>query len=142
MSTDFSVADTVGALVARHPSLSRVFEQAGIDYCCGGRKTLEQACQEKRIDPSGGGPMGEGWTLAHPIRQMESEHDQAGAALARLRELTDGFETPAWACNTYRALLDALTSLERDMHLHIHKENNVLFPRALELERGSRAARV
>jgi regulator of cell morphogenesis and NO signaling len=73
-------------------------------------------------------------TLGNPIRQMEFEHDDAGSALKRLRELTDGFETPEWACNTYRALLAGLAYLERDMHSHIHKENNVLFPSTLKLE--------
>jgi regulator of cell morphogenesis and NO signaling len=72
--------------------------------------------------------------MADPIRQMEAEHDDAGAALARLRELTDGFAPPAWACKTYRALLAGLAFLERDMHLHVHSENNVLFPGALKLE--------
>jgi regulator of cell morphogenesis and NO signaling len=73
-------------------------------------------------------------TVANPIRQMELEHDDAGTALVRLRELTDGFSPPEWACNTYRALLAGLAYLERDMHAHIHKENNVLFPSALDFE--------
>jgi regulator of cell morphogenesis and NO signaling len=74
-------------------------------------------------------------SLANPIRQMESEHDSAGGALARLRALTDGFTPDADSCNTHRALLAALAELETDLHEHVHKENNVLFPRALALER-------
>jgi regulator of cell morphogenesis and NO signaling len=62
---------------------------------------------------------------------LSSEHERAGAALGRLRELTDGHKAPAWACNSYRALLDGLDRLERDMHEHVHLENHVLFPRAL-----------
>ena len=73
-------------------------------------------------------------TLANPIRAMEMEHDNAGGGLEEMRTLTDNFTPPEWACNTYRALFDALNTLEKDMHLHIHKENNILFPRALELE--------
>jgi regulator of cell morphogenesis and NO signaling len=73
-------------------------------------------------------------SVANPIRQMEHEHDQAGNALAILREATDDFVPPEWACNTYRAMLDSLEKLEADMHQHIHKENNVLFPKAIELE--------
>jgi regulator of cell morphogenesis and NO signaling len=73
-------------------------------------------------------------SLANPIGQMEYEHANAGVALATLRNATDGFLPPEWACNTYRAMLDALEQLERDMHQHIHKENNVLFPKALQLE--------
>ncbi len=73
-------------------------------------------------------------SVANPIHQMEHEHDQAGEALAILREATDDFVPPEWACNTYRAMLDALAQLEADLHQHIHKENNVLFPKTLDLE--------
>jgi regulator of cell morphogenesis and NO signaling len=65
---------------------------------------------------------------------MEHEHDEAGDALATIRTATDNFKPPAWACGTYRAMLDGLADLEADMHQHVHKENNVLFPRALRLE--------
>ena len=74
-------------------------------------------------------------SIANPIRQMELEHHDAGAALERMRTLTDEYTPPTWACNTYRAMLDALAHLERDMHQHVHKEDNVLFPRAAKLER-------
>lgn len=224
----FKISDTVGAIVTRHPGLSRVFEEAGIDYCCGGKRPLETACREKGINPqvllgalvkfladsqekpsidvasmsltelvdhiegthhaflhaelprldfmtqkvlaahgegdarlslvrdifaglstemtshmrmeeqvlfplvrgldSGLGSEG----VADKIHQLESEHDAAGAALARLRELTDGYTPPSWACNTYRAMLDLMARLEYDLHQHVHKENNILFPRALK----------
>ncbi|MEI6467047.1 MAG: iron-sulfur cluster repair di-iron protein [Verrucomicrobiota bacterium] len=233
-TTLFSPATTLGAMVAAHPLLSRVFERIGLDYCCGGKRTLAESCAAKGLDagtvavmlevavarPSAvpvvdaagmtlvaladhieathhaylrdelpalvekadrvaakhgerdprlaavattmraltsemfshmlkeeqilfplvrtlerdgevGGPCG---SLAHPIRQMESEHDGAGAAVARMRELTDGFTPAADACNTHRALLAGLAGLELDLHEHVHKENNVLFPRALALE--------
>jgi len=231
----FKATDTVGAIVAKRPALSRVFEQAGIDYCCGGKIPLDQACQKKGIDPqtflvtmeeavvaagteplvdaaamtltaladhiegthhaylkmelprlgamttkvaavhgehdarlaqvrdtfaglaaemashmmkeerilfpmirqldaSKSAPAFHCGSVANPIRQMELEHDQAGGALAKMRELTDGFTPPDWACNTYRAMLDALAQLEHDLHQHVHKENNVLFPRAIALE--------
>lgn len=233
--TTFHVNDTVGDVVTHRPALSRVFEEKGIDYCCGGGQTLDQACQKKGLDPqvflatlqesaqgsaeesvvdaaamslteladhieethhrylrsefprldamtlkvasvhseknsrlhqiretffaltaelsshmmkeeqilfpmvreldaSETAPVFHCGSLANPIQQMESEHDQAGSALEKLRELTDGYTPPDWACNTYRAMLDALANLEQDLHQHIHKENNVLFPRALELE--------
>ncbi|MCP4190037.1 MAG: iron-sulfur cluster repair di-iron protein [Planctomycetaceae bacterium] len=73
-------------------------------------------------------------TVANPIRMMEHEHDNAGNALARIRELTDDFLLPDDACNTYRVMLDSLRQLEGDLHQHIHKENNILFPRARALE--------
>jgi regulator of cell morphogenesis and NO signaling len=227
--------NTVGAIVASRPALSRVFEEAGIDYCCGGKKTLGDACRDKGIDVrlilsaleqyesserddslvdaasmslteladhieethhaylrgefprlirlaekvasahAGKDPRLNGvrdmlltlagelsshmmkeehvlfpfvrrleaskspvafhcGSVANPIRQMELEHQDAGDALAKLRELTDDYTPPEWACNTYRAMLDALAHLERDMHQHVHKEDNVLFPRAMERE--------
>lgn len=69
--------------------------------------------------------------IANPIQQMEIEHESAGNALARLRELTDGFVPGAECCNTHRALLAGLAEFESDLHRHVHKENNILFPRAL-----------
>ncbi len=74
-------------------------------------------------------------TVANPVRMMEHEHDSAGTAMSRLRELTHEFEPPPEACNTWRALFDGLGELETDLHIHIHKENNILFPRALKLEK-------
>lgn len=72
-------------------------------------------------------------SLSGPITVMMREHDDAGAALARLRELTDGFQPPAEACNTYRALFAGLADLEEDLQRHIHLENSVLFPGAQKL---------
>ncbi len=240
MST-YQVNDTVGAIVARRPALSRVFEQAGVDYCCGGKKTLDQACREKGLDAQamlatleqhdgdsddetyvdaaamslteladhiehthhaylrnefprinalaqkvasvhGGNdarlhdiyqtfqalafelsshmmkeeqilfpfvrrleastslPAFHCGSIANPIRQMEHEHQDAGVALERLRTLSDNYTPPDWACNTYRAMLDALARFELDMHQHVHKEDNILFPRAIELEAQLTAA--
>lgn len=226
---------TVGQLVADRPGRARVFEQFGLDYCCGGKTTLREACVVRGVDPqdvvralhqadtSSASTDGTDWactplvelitnildthhaylrrelprltqiagkvrevhearhpelaevqqifedlraeleahmmkeehvlfpmiqrmesdgavaaahcgTVQNPIRVMEHEHDSAGAALLRLRTLTDGYAPPANACNTYRALLSGLAELEQDLHRHIHKENNILFPRAVELE--------
>jgi regulator of cell morphogenesis and NO signaling len=231
-----SALQTVAEVVRDNPGRSRIFDDAGIDYCCCGSLTVEQACREKAIDPavvlarlvacevdehelavavdaaamslagladhivnthhaylrrelprldaltekvaaahgandarlhqvrdvfltmanelyshmlkeeqilfpmvkrlefSDALPEFHCGSIANPIGRMEWEHDLAESALERLRELTDQFAPPEWACNTYRVLLDALAFLERDMRLHIDKENNVLFPRALELE--------
>lgn len=71
--------------------------------------------------------------LDGPVACMLHEHDDAGAALANLRELTNGFEPPPEACNTYRALFAGLKDLESDLHQHIHLENSVLFPQALAM---------
>jgi regulator of cell morphogenesis and NO signaling len=224
--TTFQISDTVGAIVRDHPALSRLFEQVQVDYCCGGQKTLAEACAKRGIDPQTFLTELETWatttpgaevnltalslteladhierihhaylhtelprlekmvtkvavvhgekeprliqikdiflalsaelathlmkeeqilfpmicgTVANPVRRMEFEHDEAGEALRHLRQLTDNFTPPAWACNTYRALLDGLLTFEQDMHQHIHKENNVLFPRAIALEQSKQA---
>lgn len=71
--------------------------------------------------------------IAQPIDVMEAEHESAGAALARIRDLTHGFAPPEWACPTFRGLYHGLAQLETDMHLHVFLENHVLFPRAAKL---------
>jgi regulator of cell morphogenesis and NO signaling len=219
---------TVGELVAERPARSRVFEELGIDYCCGGKLSLAEACARKGLDPDDVGrrlaaaapaepesdwrsaPLAglcdhivrthhaylrrelprlrgllaklarvhgdrhpelrgvltvfgpfadeltahmakEEWVLfpliariesgdvprtprvLQPIAVMEAEHDDAGRALAEMRRLTGGFAVPADGCNTYRAALAGLAELEADMHAHVHKENNILFPRAAQL---------
>jgi regulator of cell morphogenesis and NO signaling len=229
-----SIDVPVGRLVAERPARSRVFERLGIDYCCGGKLPLADACVRRGFDPADvlrdleacdAGAVGDetDWgeasltaladhieavhhaylreafprlatlvekvahahgerhpelldlrsvfrafrvelethmakeetvlfplcraleagsrrasfhcgTINNPIRVMEWEHDRAGEALAAMRALTHDFAPPDDACNTYRALLDGLAELEADMHQHVHKENNILFPRASAVE--------
>jgi regulator of cell morphogenesis and NO signaling len=241
MDTHIDPQATVGQLVTDRPGRSRVFETLKIDYCCGGKRPLAEACGKRGLDTQAvvellrkadaeadhggagtvdpvalsltdladhierehhaylrrelprldritekvshvhgeadprlaevrrafcalrdeltshmmkeetilfpmirqleqadGLPSSRCGSIANPIRQMETEHEHAGGALATMRAATDGFQPPEWACNTYRAMLDGLAHLERDMHQHVHKENNVLFPRALELEKRHR----
>ena len=238
MMQTIDINNTVGELVREVPSRARVFESMKIDYCCGGKIPLADACAKKKIDPSSvvdqlqkcDAKLGDDnsvdadamslteladhietthhaylreelprldfmtekvarvhgdkeprllqtreafvalkaelephmmkeeqilfpiirqleasterdgfhcGSISNPIRQMEHEHDQAGNALAILNDSTDGYTPPEWACNTYRAMLDSLAQLERDMHQHIHKENNVLFPKAIQIEQGA-----
>jgi len=224
---------TIGELVKSRPALSRVFEELRIDYCCGGKTPLADACAARGLDPDAvlrrlesaeadgpetidaaamglaeladhivathhnylreelprldfmtrkvaavhgdaeprlheirqvfvacrveldahtlkeehvlfpmireleqaNGPVAfHCGSLANPIRMMEHEHDNAGDALERFRELTDDYTPPDWACNTYRAMIDALAAFERDLHIHVHKENSILFPGAMRLE--------
>jgi regulator of cell morphogenesis and NO signaling len=66
---------------------------------------------------------------------MEREHGGAGDALEEIRSLTNQFELPPYACNTVKALYEGLKALEADLHVHIHLENNILFPGAIALER-------
>jgi regulator of cell morphogenesis and NO signaling len=72
--------------------------------------------------------------VAGPIESMERDHDRAGRLLAELRELTDSYSVPEWSCSTFRTLYRELEEVEISMHEHVHLENNVLFPRALQLE--------
>lgn len=84
---------------------------------------------EKTQAPVAAGP------FAAPIQQLRDEHEVVGQLFAQMRTLTNGYEVPADACTSYRLMLDGLAHMERDLHEHIHKENNILFPRVLELEK-------
>lgn len=225
---------TVGRIAAENSAAARVFETLGVDYCCGGRKTLGEACRDAGLpidgvrkalsaalatDASTGkerdwelapladltahirdthhqftrseifrlekllqklvsahgknhpelikiqmtfaamaqelamhlmkeemilfpyiermeeavaeqspvlpAPFG---TVRNPVAMMVAEHDAAGEALRELRAASNGYAAPAEACASYRALYDALEVLEKDLHRHIHLENNILFP--------------
>lgn len=240
MNVAVDVQKTVAELILEQPSLIPIFERLGIDYCCGGKKSLREACENRGLDPetvaqtlgalatAGNGhaaaeekdwsragltelcdhiesthhaylkgelprltalvgkvsevhgdrhpdlhrvreiyggmsreilshiveeeeilfPLIRGLesvdkaapkdSVAAPIRRMESEHDASGDALAVMRELTDGWTPPPDACGSYRAMLQGLQELEHDLHQHIHKENNILFPRSIEVEQSRR----
>lgn len=73
-------------------------------------------------------------SVRNPISVMLSEHDQAGELLERLREQTAGYQPPSDGCATYQAAFSGLEEIEADTHLHVHKENNLLFPMVVELE--------
>jgi len=73
-------------------------------------------------------------TVRNPVRMMVSEHDGAGDLLRRIRQLSSDFVLPAGACLSYQTLYGRLEELEQDLHQHIHLENNILFPRAIEME--------
>jgi regulator of cell morphogenesis and NO signaling len=226
---------TVRELALESPNATRVFEQMGIDYCCGGQKSLSEACatarvpvQEvlQRLDASRGeagyGQGAHDWqesslteiirhivnthheyvkqevprlekllakvvsvhggnhpellqvqstfhslgeelsshlmkeeqilfpwivqtesgespascfgSVGNPIRMMMFEHDNAGAALREIRSASRDFRIPDDGCISYQTLYQALQAFEADLHQHIHLENNILFPRAMELE--------
>lgn len=71
---------------------------------------------------------------ADPISMMEEEHDEAGDSMAKIRRLSNDFTPPEDACATYRVLFENLEGFEKDLHKHVHLENNILFPKALALE--------
>ncbi|MGO9084791.1 MAG: iron-sulfur cluster repair di-iron protein [Candidatus Sulfotelmatobacter sp.] len=74
-------------------------------------------------------------TVQNPVAMMMHEHDAAGDALRAMRQASGGYAAPPDACVSYQTLYRALADFEADLHQHIHLENNILFPRALEMER-------
>lgn len=91
--------------------------------------SMENAAKQNRPAPFA--PFG---TVNNPIRMMMREHDAAGEIMREIRALTSDYKVPADACISYRTLYQALENFEKDLHQHIHLENNILFPKALDLE--------
>jgi regulator of cell morphogenesis and NO signaling len=77
-------------------------------------------------------------SVESPIAAMIADHETAGAILSKMRALSHGFKPPEDACATFHALYQALEEFERDLHWHVHLENNILFPRAIAAERDRR----
>lgn len=132
------VADRHGKTHPELAELVRVFEPFAADM-------FEHMAKEEHVlfpairavEQSAGATGGHGLTA--PIACMEHEHEEAGRALARMRELTHGFKPPEGACLSVVGALAALARLEDDLHRHVHKENHILFPRAQRLVAGVNA---
>lgn len=77
-------------------------------------------------------------TAAEAIEMMELEHDEAGNLMAQLEEMSNGFTPPEDACTTFRVYFQNLEAFRDDLHKHVHLENNILFPQALEMEQSFR----
>ena len=90
----------------------------------------------RAADQQGAVPFAPFGTVNNPIRMMMREHDTAGEILRELRKLTFDYKVPADACISYQTLYQALENFEKDLHQHIHLENNILFPKALDVENG------
>lgn len=127
----------------RHPELARVaqhFDELASEL------STHMFKEEEILFPyvrdlaavEGGAPMPSNvfGTVRNPIRMMEAEHTSAGQELAIVRELTDNYRTPADGCTTYRVCYQELEAFDDDLRRHIHLENNVLFPRAVAMERA------
>lgn len=241
-SRTVSKTTQVGQLVADRPARACILEAHGIDYCCGGKATLEEACRKKGIRvedvleklfaadqkevpneldwttaklkdlidhivtgyhkplrqelervshlvekvarvhgdnhpemvqvkdvfnrfraqlelhmqkeemvlfpgivsmEATGSPQifGCGGGIEHPIDVMSQEHDEAGEALCAMRQLTNNYTPPEDACSSFKVLLYSLLQIESEMHQHVHKENNILFPRALALQKPAASCR-
>ena len=74
-------------------------------------------------------------SVENPIRTMEAEHVAVGGSFDEINRLSNGYATPEDACSSYRALYSKLDEFEQDLHRHIHLENNILFPKAIQLEK-------
>ncbi len=86
--------------------------------------------------PRGEKPRGFGFkSVAEPIQAMHADHDIEGERFREIARLTDDYQLPEDGCSTYRVALEKLRDFESDLHRHIHLENNILFPRAIELEK-------
>lgn len=90
-----------------------------LDRAAGGNDRLESSCFG---------------TVRNPVHMMMQEHDSAGELLREMRKLSSGYRAPADVCESYHELYRSLKEFEMDLHTHIHLENNILFPRAVELE--------
>jgi regulator of cell morphogenesis and NO signaling len=75
-------------------------------------------------------------SINNPIRMMEMEHETVGDWFKKIAVLSNQYTAPEWACNTFKALYAKLDEFEQDLHLHIHLENNILHPKALQLEKA------
>lgn len=74
-------------------------------------------------------------TVQNPIKMMMDEHDVEGERFRKIAQLSDNYNSPADGCTTYRVAFALLKEFEEDLHLHIHLENNILFPKAIEMEK-------
>lgn len=92
------------------------------------KKMVKAREQSVALDPP---PFG---TVENPIRMMMHEHDAEGERFRQIARLSDNYTPPADACNTYRVTFALLREFEENLHLHVHLENNILFPQAIALE--------
>ena len=138
----------LGELALSIPRASALFRKYDMDYCCGGKQTLERAASRKELDVGiieaelaklADQPIEKDWRVKEgmgsqamgPISVMESEHDDAGELLEVIKHITNGVTPPPEACTTWKAMYNGINELIDDLMEHISLENNVLFPRAL-----------
>ena len=93
------------------------------------RKMTKAKLENAKVDAAHFG------TVKNPIQMMMSEHTVEGNRFMKIEELTNNYTPPQDACNTYRVSFALLKEFEQDLHLHIHLENNILFPKAIEIEK-------
>lgn len=96
--------------------------------------TIKKLAVAKR-ENTGTGPSSSG-SVENTIKTLESEHVTVGGSMDKINRLSHGYTTPEDACSSYRALYNKLDEFEQDLHRHIHLENNILFPKAILLEKN------
>lgn len=124
----------------RHPELHEIFKEFAILSDAFGQHMykeehvlfpriveIAEAADKKKLIPEH-----EKSYLIAPIHVMQSEHEEAGTIMHKIRNLTDHFTPPEDACTTYRLVYNELNEFELDLHRHVHLENNILFPKALQ----------
>jgi regulator of cell morphogenesis and NO signaling len=95
------------------------------------RKMVAAKQKNEKINPPQFG------SVKNPIQAMMSEHDVEGERFKKISQLSNNYTTPSDGCNTYFVTYSMLKEFEEDLHLHIHLENNILFPKAIEFEKTS-----
>jgi regulator of cell morphogenesis and NO signaling len=88
----------------------------------------------RRMVAGSSGPQRKGPTVSAAVQKMTEEHELEGERFSKIRELTHDYSVPADGCNTYRITMGLLHDFEKDLHRHIHLENNILFPEAIAME--------
>jgi regulator of cell morphogenesis and NO signaling len=133
------VIDVHGAIHPELPILGELFQRLCVDL--GPHMFKEElvlfpyiVATEQSVTHGEPVPFAPFGTVQNPVRMMMMEHDTAGDLLRKLREVTSDYQVPADACISYRTLYQALENFEKDLHQHIHLENNLLFPKAVERE--------
>lgn len=135
--------ELVGRVERRHgPTHPEIYKIAEEIAAISAELTHHFSCEETVLFPhieqleKGGQPVPRPVfaNIQQPVSKMIMDHNQTGDELRTLRQATNDYVPPPDACTTFRALYRALEELERDLHRHIHLENNILFPRALKLE--------
>ncbi len=127
----------------RHPELAEVaqlFNQTAGELTVHMKKEefilfpfiRKMVTQKAAGEPLSAPPFG---TVQNPIAMMHQEHDAEGERFQKIASLTNNYTVPADACNTYSVTFAMLKEFENDLHLHIHLENNILFPKAIEMEK-------
>jgi len=127
---------------ASNPELKKVYDKVDEMFC---ELKVHLKKEEnilfpyiKQLENANGSPVAKAFaSVQQPVSVMEHDHDIVGNLAKEIRELTNNYSLPATACNSYALLYKKLEEFEDDLHVHIHLENNILFPKVIEMETAS-----